>query len=214
MKVLIISSHPDDEVLGCGGTIRNFASQGISVYVLLLTCGAESKKNLKEDCLKAHKILGTREVFFEGFPNQLLDTVPILKINETIEKYLAKINPEIVFTHHYGDINRDHKIAFESTFVAVRPLFPAKVKKLYSYFVASSTEWNACPKNAFIPNTFIDIQKSLDYKIRAMKCYKTEYRDYPHPRSAKSIKLYANYWGIIAGLKFAESFLMLRETIK
>lgn len=214
MKVLIISSHPDDEVLGCGGTIRKFASQGISVYVLLLTCGAESKKNLKEDCLRAHKILGTREVFFEGFPNQLLDTLPLIKINEAIEKYLAKINPDIVFTHHYGDINRDHKIAFESSSVAVRPLFPAKVKKLYSYSVASSTEWNACPENAFIPSTFIDIEKSLDYKIRAMKCYKTEYRDYPHPRSTKSIKLYANYWGIIAGLKFAEPFLMLREIIK
>ncbi|MFH1824027.1 MAG: PIG-L deacetylase family protein [Candidatus Firestonebacteria bacterium] len=211
VKALIISSHPDDEVLGCGGTIRKLTNEGFDVYVLILTSKIE--KYLKECCLNAHKVLGTKKIFFENFPNQLLDSVPIIKINNVIENYLSKLKPSIVFTHHFGDVNMDHKVVFNATSVAVRPLYPLIVKKLYSYFVASSTEWNVNTENVFIPNTFINIEDSLDKKIKAMKCYKTEYRKHPHPRSAESIKSYAHYWGGMAGFKFAEPFVLLREII-
>ena len=214
---LIIAAHPDDEVLGCGGLIKK-VSKTENCFVLILSSGAETryKKSmediLKNNALKSNHILGTKETFFENLPNQKMDTLPILKITQLIERYIKKIKPTRVFTHHIGDLNKDHQVVAEATITACRPIVGQIVKELYSYNVPSSTEWNEIEgEKNFIPNTFIDIKDELKYKIKAMKCYKSECREYPHPRSPKALKTHSNYWGLVTGLEYAEPFKLIRR---
>lgn len=217
MNNLIISAHPDDEVLGCGGLIAK-KTDSENFYVLILTGGAvgryeeEMEKTLKDNAIKANKILGTKEVFFEDLPNQAMETIPLIKITQIIEKYIKDLNITKVFTHHIGDLNRDHKIVAEATFTATRPVVGQSVKEVYSYNVPSSTEWNFLEgETVFIPNYFIDIKDTIEKKQEAMKCYESECREYPHPRSQEAIKAHSNYWGLTAGLEFAEPYKMIRK---
>lgn len=213
---LIIAAHPDDEVLGCGGIIKKYSNQDF--YVLILTNGSDTRydnsmKNvLKQNALEANRILGTKEIFFENLPNQKMDNIPILEVTQVIEKYIQLLKPQRVFTHHIGDLNRDHQIISEATLTATRPIVNQIVKEVYSYNVPSSTEWNMIEgEKIFIPNIFIDIKQELQYKLDAMLCYESECREYPHPRSQKALKTYANYWGIISGFEYAEPFKLIRK---
>jgi len=217
MKNLIISAHPDDEVLGCGGLIKKF-SQYEDFYVVILSGGADTRYEksmenvLRNNAIKANKSLGTKEVFFENLPNQKMDNMPILEITQTIEKYIAMLKPDRVFTHHVGDLNKDHQVIAEATFTATRPIVGQVVKEVYSYNVPSSTEWNFIEgAKVFVPNVFIDIKNELSSKLEAMECYESECRDYPHPRNPKSLKAHANYWGLISGYEFAEPFKLIRK---
>ncbi|MEA3314784.1 MAG: PIG-L deacetylase family protein [Campylobacterota bacterium] len=217
MTTLIIAAHPDDEVLGCGGIIKKFSKKE-DFYVLILSGGADTRYDksmenvLKNNAKNANKILGTKEVFFENLPNQKMDTIPILEITQITEKYIAKLQPTRVFTHHIGDLNKDHQIVAEATFTATRPIVGQVVKEVYSYNVPSSTEWNFIEgEKVFIPNTFIDIKKELDFKLEAMECYESECREYPHPRSIKALKAHSNYWGLVSGYEFAEPFKLIRK---
>jgi len=214
---LIIASHPDDEVLGCGGFIKKYSNIE-DCYVLILSCGADTRYDksmegiLKNNSLKANKILGVKEVFSENLPNQTMDNIPILQITQMIEKYIHKLKPQRVFTHHIGDLNKDHQIVAEATFTAARAIVGQIVQELYSYNVPSSTEWNFIEgEKVFIPNVFIDIKSELTFKLKAMECYDSECRDYPHPRSIKSLKAHANYWGLISGMEYAEPFKLIRS---
>lgn len=218
MSNLIIAAHPDDEILGCAGLIKKQRKRGIDSYVLILTDGAgnryteEKRLSLRKSALEANKKAGTKGVFFEDLPNQELDAIPLTKIIRVIEKYLNKVMPDIVFTHHGGDLNKDHRLVFEATITAIRPIINQRVKKVFSYHVASSTEWNLIEgENSFVPNTFVDIKKEIEAKIEAMKCYKSEIKKYPHPRSPQAIKAYANYWGLIAGMEYAEPLRLIRD---
>jgi len=217
MTNLIISAHPDDEVLGCGGLIAK-NSYKEDFYVLILTAGAEGRygkvkeQKLRQDAIVANKLLGTKKVFFANLPNQKLDNLPIIDITQTIEKYISIIKPHRVFTHHIGDINKDHQIIAEATFTAIRPMAGQSVKELYSYNVPSSTEWNNIEgEKIFIPNVFINIQDSINKKLKAMKKYTSELRKYPHPRSIKGIKAHSKYWGVISGFKYVEPFKLIRK---
>ncbi len=217
MKHLIIAAHPDDEILGCGGIINKLKKKGLDSYVLILTGGAETRYAkdmelvLKNNAYEANKLVGTKEVFFEELPNQQLDTIPLLKIIQAIEKYIAEIKPEIVFTHHGGDLNKDHRLVYEATITAVRPIVGQMVKRIYSYYVPSSTEWNFIEGDkVFVPNVYIDIKEEVDTKIQAMRCYACECRPYPHPRSPEAIKAYAQYWGITVGIEYSEPFKLIR----
>lgn len=217
MKNLIIAAHPDDEVLGCGGIIKKLSKEE-DFYVLILSAGADTryKKSmenvLKNNAIDANNILGTKELFFENLPNQKMDNMPIFEITQIIEKYINKIKPDRVFTHHIGDLNKDHQVIAEATFTATRPIIGQSVKEVYSYNVPSSTEWNYIEgEKIFIPNVFIDIKNELDFKLEAMKYYKSECRDYPHPRNSKSLKVHANYWGLISGFEYAEPFKLIRK---
>ncbi|MBF0329974.1 MAG: PIG-L family deacetylase [Nitrospirae bacterium] len=218
MKNLIIAAHPDDEILGCGGLIHKSFNQGDESYVLILTGGAETRydkemeKALRENAVKANFKLGTKEVFFEDLPNQQLDTVSLLSVTQIIEKYIDKILPEAVFTHHIGDLNRDHQIVSTATMTAVRPIPGQIVKKVYSYFVASSSEYNLlfCERT-FAPNTFLNIRDEIDCKVTAMECYQSECRPYPHPRSGEALRSYAKYWGLSVGVEYAEPFVLVRD---
>ncbi len=220
MNILVIAAHPDDEILGVGGTIYNHVKRGDSVYVCVLTDGASSQYPneramidiKKMEATKVGNILGIKEYIFIDLPDMKLDTVPIVEINKYIEECVRKIKPEIVYTHHHGDINRDHRIAYEATLVATRPLNSFTVKKVFSYEIPSSHElFGPFPGNYFLPNVFVNIKDSIEKKIEAMKEYQSEIRDWPHPRSIEAIKSVAKKWGMIAGFDAAEAFVLIRE---
>jgi len=219
-KIFVIAAHPDDEVLGLGGTIAWFSKiRNDEVYVLFVTEGCSSQyknnkaviKKKKREAEKANKILGTKEIFFADLPDMRLDSLLHVQLNEVIEKGIRDIAPDIVFTH-FPDINKDHVLIFESTMVAVRPVPGFCVRSVLAYAPSSSTEWSApLPGNLFAPNMYVDISQTLDLKLKAFKCYETEMREYPHPRSIKAISLYAEKIGVTVGLTAAESFMVIRD---
>lgn len=219
MKILVLAAHPDDEVYGMGGTIAKLSDSGHDVYTLILTEGCTTQYSgneeiidiKKEEANLANEILGVKKVFFCDLPDMRLDSLDHVEINRNIEKYVEIIQPDIVFTHHNGDVNKDHKLIFESTLVATRPVLGSSVKKVYTYQVPSSTEWGAPLENdIFIPNTFIDIERYTDKKGLAIEAYKSELRDFPHPRSVKAVQTYDHAAGIKVGLEYAEAFRLIR----
>jgi LmbE family N-acetylglucosaminyl deacetylase len=224
MKALIIAAHPDDEVLGCGGTIAKLAAEGSEVHILILASGLTSRVTFDtengDETLRIHReraqqagaLLGAISVNFAGFPDQKLDTLPLLEITQCIEAEIATIKPETVFTHHGGDLNMDHAITYRATLTATRPTLSNCVRSVYAYEVPSSTEW-AFQKFApqFRPNVFHDVHKTLPKKIQAMQLYESETREFPHPRSPESLDAIARRWGSVAGLRAAEAFEVVRE---
>ena len=213
MRSLIVAAHPDDEVLGCGGVMGRYAASQ-EFYVLILTGGAAGRYaghmagDLRASAEEAGRILGVRKVFFEDLPNQGLDAVPLTTVIGAVEKHVAALAPDTLFIHSDRDLNKDHRIAYEACLTAARPLAGCPVRRVYTYFVASSTEWGAVPWNF---NTFVSIAGSLDAKVRAMQAYPSECRPYPHPRSPETIRAYASFWGLQAGLEAAEPFCLLRD---
>ena len=222
--ILVIVAHPDDEVLGCGGTIARLTSEGSYVYTLILGEGVTSRDSkrdrtkreneiaeLRKQAENANKILGVKKLYAYDFPDNRFDTVPLLDIIKTIEKIKNSVKPDIVFTHHCGDLNIDHQITFKAIMTACRPIKDESVKEIYSFEIPSSTEWNApFSLTYFMPDYFVNINKSLVAKINALKEYKTELRDFPHPRSLKAIDLNAKQWGVRVGVEAAEAFKIVR----
>ena len=210
MKILVIAPHPDDEVLGMGGTIKKLSPKN-NITLLIMTDGASAQysdkkmiKVRKESCKKSSKILGISEIKFLNFQDMKLDSVPQLEINQEIEKIIKKIQPKIVFTSPKNDLNRDHGVTFNSTLVATRPS-SSGVKKVFSYELPGYT------KKPFSPNHYEDITKQFVHKIKAFKMYKSEIMKFPHPRSIESIENLAVYRGIQAGIAKAESFELIRN---
>jgi LmbE family N-acetylglucosaminyl deacetylase len=221
-KVLVVAAHPDDEILGCGGTVARLSAQGHEVSTLILGEGITSRdglsdaqktkkalESLKKDARKANKIIGSKDVFFGGFPDNRFDSVPLLEIVKYIENIKNRLRPSIMFTHYENDLNIDHRITYLASITATRPLPQEPVKSLYSFEVLSSTEWSYPLK--FSPDVFFDIEEYIGKKISALKEYKTEVRSYPHPRSITGVKLNAQYRGMSVGLKFAEAFKTVRD---
>ncbi len=222
--ILVIAAHPDDEVLGCGGTIARLTSEGSNVYTLILGEGVTSRDRkrdlakreneiaeLKKQAENANRILGVKKVYTFDFPDNRFDSVPLLDIIKTIEETKDGLKPDIVFTHHIGDLNIDHQVTFKAVMAACRPAIGESVKEIYSFEIPSSTEWNA-PSSLtyFMPDYFVDVNKSLDIKINALKEYETELRDFPHPRSLKAVELNAEQWGVKMGFEAAEAFKTVR----
>ena len=210
MKILVIAPHPDDEVLGMGGTIKKLSPKN-NITLLIMTDGASAQysdkkmiKVRKESCKKSSKILGISEIKFLNFKDMKLDSVPQLEINQEIEKIIKKIQPKIVFTSPKNDLNRDHGVTFNSTLVATRPS-SSGVKKVFSYELPGYT------KKPFSPNHYEDITKQFVHKIKAFKMYKSEIMKFPHPRSIESIENLAVYRGIQAGIAKAESFELIKN---
>ncbi len=214
-KVMIIASHPDDEVLGCGGTIAKLAAEGKQVEILVLGEGAASRdgsdstavEQLQNDARKAAKVLGAANVRFASLPDNRFDTVPLLDIIKQIEGVIAEVKPNVVFTQHGGDLNVDHQITFRAVMTAVRPMAGQGIRALYAYEVASSTEWAFQRFDpVFRPNYFVDIDGFLEQKILAMEAYGGEIRPAPHPRSPEVLQAMAIARGASVGLKAAEAF--------
>ena len=220
MKILVVAAHPDDEVLGCGGTIARHVSEGDEVYCLILGDGITARdldkkeatvqlKQLKEHAKKSAKILGIKEIYFNGYKDLYFDTIPLLEIVKCVEKYKTQIQPDIIYTHHYGDLNIDHQITFKAVLTATRPMDKETVKTIYSFEVPSSTEWTF--NNSFKPNVFVDVEGMMDKKNKAFHCYKTETRLFPHPRSFVNLIFTASKWGSLVNLQSVEAFELIRE---
>lgn len=211
-NILVFSAHPDDEILGLGGTLRKHIEKGESVRVIIL-CEAETMRyknknvNLKEMASKSAKIMGFEEIIFLDFPDQGLDKFSLVEVIKPIEDYLSKYNPDIVYTHFIGDINKDHKIIAEATIVATRP-FKNKIKYLIGYDNPSSTEWEIPYR--FSPNYFVNVKDTFKKKIEALKCYVSEINPFPHPRSEEAILARAKYWGSFCNMELAEAFYIYR----
>jgi len=220
-KILIVAAHPDDEILGCGGTVARLIKQGCSAYTLILGEGITSRDEqrdikkrsrdlleLKEQAVQANRAIGIKEVYFCGFPDNRFDSKPILDIIRAIEKIKIKIKPDIIYTHFAKNLNIDHQITYKAVITATRPLTNETVKEIYSFEILSSTEWNY--PISFSPDLFIDITSGLKDKIRALRCYKSELRTSSHPRSTHGVILNAEYWGTRVGIKYAEAFKTVR----
>lgn len=214
MKVLIIAPHPDDEVLGCGGVIKKHSNNGDEVCLCIATQAytpdwtQEFIDNRKKEIISAGEVLGIKETISLDLPTVKLDTIPQKRINDLIAETIDKIKPEIIYLPFDGDINKDHKIIFNASMLALRSRFGSLVKKILCYEVLSETEWGDVP---FVPNLYVDITDVLEDKLKAMTCYKSEVKDYPHPRSLESIKILAQKRGVEVRLKTAEAFVVKKE---
>lgn len=218
MKVLIIAPHPDDEVLGCGGLIAKYLTEGNEVYVGIVTKEAEPLYTEEDDqankqaSRNAHRVLGVTGTFFLDLPAAMLESVPRYELNSAIGKLIADIRPEEVYIPHRGDMHLDHKMIVDACMVAVRPRFDYSVKRIYAYETLSETEWDIPnTTNAFIPNVYVDITKYIDRKIAAMEEYKTQICDYPNPRSIQGIRALAMLRGTTISREYAEAFMLIRE---
>ncbi len=217
MNVLVVAAHPDDEVLGAGATIARLSEEGHDVHALILGEGAMSRENadakqadeLKKQAQAAAKVLGVKKVHFGGFPDNQFDSVALLEIARKIENVRDEIMPELVFTHHFGDLNVDHRLTHYATLAAFRPLPGSSARKLLSFEVLSSTEWN--PSAPFVPSVFYDASTTLPKKLSALGKYSGEMRQFPHPRSIEAAEALAKLRGSTAGFRAAEAFSLVWE---
>ena len=223
-NILVVASHPDDEVLGCGGTLYNLKKRGAKISALFLSDGESSRKHSKmnklimdrkKQAVQAGKILGIKKMIFGNFPDNSMDTIPILKIIQFIEKQIKIIKPDVIFTHFESDLNVDHQITSKATITACRPTRNQTVKSILFFEILSSSEWNISIKNkSFKPNYFVDIKKSIRFKLKALRHYKREMRKWPHPRSIEGVKLLSKTRGSTVGLSHAEAFILGRHVEK
>lgn len=216
-NILVVAAHPDDEVIGVGGTIVQHASAGDRVYVAVLTEGTSAQypddweriaAQKKQQTITVGELLGVTEVFTGDFPELRLDALPIFEITRFLEKVVAKVKPNIVYTHHFAELNRDHRAAYEATTVSVRPFAVPCLKKLLCYQVDTIEHWGHGPAQY---NVYADITKTLETKLEAMAIYQTELREYPHPRSLEAMRHTAYRNGAAVGLRAAEIFQLVLE---
>ena len=219
-NILIIAAHPDDEALGCSGTIAKYVTSGCKVHVAFMTDGISSRnssvtcnvdaKVRKKASHKAAKILGVSSTRYFDFPDNKMDTVALLDIVQSVEDLLREIEPEIVYTHHIGDLNIDHQVTHKATMTACRPQPGFCVKEIFAFEVLSSTEWSLSPVSAFNPKKFVDISATLDRKLNAIDEYSDEMRDFPHARSKDAVLYLAKLRGSSIGVEAAEAFQVER----
>lgn len=215
-SVLVIAAHPDDEILGCGGTIALHTDAGDRVTALL-ACEGESLRygpegvGQRANTFAAAAKLGVTDVRLLNFPDQRLDSFTLTDLITPIEKVVQEVQPAVIYCHWGGDINRDHKILFEATLVATRPV-ERFIEAVYAFDTASSTEWGY-PRE-FVPDTWVDVTTTIEKKLSAMACYESELRAFPHPRSLQALRHRAAAWGNQCCMHFAEVFVTVRRTIR
>lgn len=225
-KVMIVVAHPDDELLGIGGTIQKLKSEyNCKIQVVILGEGITSRDIVRDidkrneelnthqkNILAAKNILSYDILSTYQFPDNRFDTVPLLDIIKVIEKEKNKMNPEVIFTHHGGDLNIDHQITFKAVITSCRPQNDENVKSIFCFETPSGTEWQSSNHPfSFKPNIFFEINENqIEKKIEAMECYKYEKRKFPHPRSPEALKILASYRGLTVGKQYAEAFFMVR----
>lgn len=217
-NVLVVAAHTDDEALGCGGTIAKHVAQGDTVYAAFLADGVTSRPEAREEEMearntagsKAQQVLGITKSYMLGFPDNRMDTVPLLDIVQKLESVLNEVHPQVVYTHHSGDLNVDHRITHQVVLTACRPVPKASIKEIYAFEVLSATEWNTPGVTPFIPNVFIDISGHLETKMQALKAYELEMREVPHSRSLVNVRRLAEFRGNCVGVDAAEGLSLVR----
>ena len=218
MKILVIAPHPDDEVLGCGGTIAKHAACGDEVYVCVVTKGCEPLfkeefvSQVRKECLEADKFLGAKETVMWEFPAAMVESTPRHELNAKIIHLVQSVKPEIVYIPHRGDMQLDHKLIADACMVALRPKYGHIVKRIYSYETLSETGWDAPNvRNDFIPTMYNDITDYIDMKVCSMGKFRSQLSDFPNARSLQAIKALAEYRGATVNVKAAEAFSVIRE---
>lgn len=225
-RIMLVVAHPDDELLGLGATMHRLISDfNIQTHVVILGEGITSRSDIRDTSLweneltvhrenikKAQSAIGYHSVSINDFPDNRFDTVALLDIIKVIEKEKAIFQPEVIFTHHGGDLNVDHQRTFEAVITTCRPMVDEKVKTIITFETPSGTEWRSStdPRH-FIPNLFFGVaEKNIEAKINGMESYEFEKRGYPHPRSSEALRIRAKYWGLSVGCEFAEAFCIVR----
>lgn len=215
-RVLVLAAHPDDEVLGCGGTVALHTRAGHHVTSVVV-CEGESLRygpegvGQPEHMRLAAAELGVGDVRSLGFADQRLDTVTLTELISPLERVVREVRPAVVYCQYGGDVNRDHEVLFKALLVATRPT-ETFISAVYAFDTASSTEW-AYPRT-FVPDTWVDISTTLESKLAAMSCYESELRDYPHPRSLQALRHRAHAWGNHVCVEAAEVFMTVRRTVR
>jgi len=207
MKVLVVAAHPDDEALGCGGTIAKHVADGDEVNAMFMTDGGRSRVEAR---VNASKILGITSEYQCVFPDNQMDTEPLLGIAKEVERVIAIEQPEIIYTHHAGDLNIDHQITHKAVITVCRPQPDFCVKEIYAFEVLSATEWNTPGLMPFIPNVFVDITDFIEVKREALVAYQDEMREPPHSRSIYSSVNACAVRGNTVGVDYAEAFSLVR----
>ena len=226
-RILIVAAHPDDELLGLGATMNKLINENnCKVRVIILGEGITSRSDKRDtnkwkQQLATHRqniesarvAIGYESISIYDFPDNRFDSVALLDIVKTIEKEKEKFQPEIIFTHHGGDLNIDHQRTFEAVMTSTRPLVDECVKTIITFETPSGTEWRASsdPRH-FVPNLFIEVsEQNVDAKIKGIEAYEFEKRPYPHPRSPEALRVQAQRWGIVVGKQYVEAFMIIRS---
>jgi LmbE family N-acetylglucosaminyl deacetylase len=221
--VLVVAAHPDDEVLGVGATAARRAAAGDVVHLAILGEGVTSRaparagadpgavRALQDDARAAAEMLGAKTVAFGELPDNRFDTLALLDIVKRVEGWIRDLDPVVVYTHHAGDLNVDHRLTFQAVLTATRPVPGCRVREVYAFEIVSSTEWAfgrlAAP---FSPTVFEDVTSTIELKIAALERYRSEHRPFPHPRSGEALRAIARRWGSVVGLRYAEAFELIR----
>lgn len=224
-KVLVVAAHPDDEILGCGGTILKHIELGDIVHTMIMAEGLTSRdckrdaasradelSELHQTARKVADFMGVEKLIMHSFPDNRMDSVTLLDVVKKIENEVDDFKPNIVYTHHAGDVNVDHRITHDAVITACRSLPGESVADILFFETLSSTEWQMMTADKiFQPNVYVDIEKFLAKKIKLLELYASEMRDYPHPRSYKGVEILAEYRGLTVGCTYAESFMLGRS---
>ena len=216
--VVVVAAHSDDEALGCGGTIARHVAEGDTVHAVFMADGVSSRSGSAGEELRdrlaaarrAHEILGIQRVEYLGLPDNRMDSTPMLDIVKGLERVLQSMAPEIIYTHHHGDLNVDHRITHQAVMTACRPTPGATVRAIYGFEVLSSTEWATPQQDPFLPNAYVDISAFLETKLQAVRAYYTEMREHPHSRSIEHVECLARHRGYSVGVPAAEAFMVTR----
>lgn len=219
MKILVLAAHPDDEILGAGGSMAKWSKQGHQIQIVIAATGLTSRsvspdqtaksdlERLQQDAAKATRIVGVDPPTFLDLPDNRMDSMPLLDIVKQLEKIVEDFKPHRVLTQSGGDLNIDHQILFQATMTATRPMRGGSVESVWAYEVNSSTEWAFAQfQPIFRPTHFVDIGIELPQKVEAMEAYTSEKREWPHPRSPKAIEARAHMHGSTVGCEAAEAF--------
>ena len=219
LKVLVVAAHPDDEVLGCGGTIARHVAEGDTVEVVFMADGISSRPDAnpyefakrRASTEEAHSILGIKRFYGLDMPDNKLDSLPLLDIVQRLEEIVIESAPDIVYTHHGGDLNIDHRVTYQSVMTAVRPQPDCSVREIFAFEVMSSTEWAGDSCTPFAPDVFVNISAHWDQKQRALLAYAMEMRPHPHSRSIAHMDALTLHRGMSVGLERAEAFKLIRK---
>ncbi|NLA47838.1 MAG: PIG-L family deacetylase [Bacteroidales bacterium] len=219
--ILIVAPHPDDEVLGCGGTIKKLSLRNNEIFILIMSRGKKGLYsddqilNVRREALAAHKLLGVKNTRFLDFPAPELDLISVSELSGAIYSQIQEIKPQILYLPHRGDIHKDHQVIFDAGLVAARPIGDNSIREILTYETLSETEWAPpYPNDVFIPDTFVNIEDTFESKLEAMGCFKSQLREFPNPRSLKSIEALANFRGSTVGITHAEAFKTIRIIIE
>ena len=218
-KILVIAAHPDDEIFGCAGTLIKHSKKKDDIYIIYLADGVTSRDNYKKKEIEIRKkqakevgkLLKVKKQFFLNFPDNKLDSLPLLDLIKSFEKSIKKLNPKIIYTHSFHDLNVDHRRAFELTLTCFRPHKNSSVQKIYSFEIPSSTNLHHYRSMVFTPNYFVNISNEIKTKKKLLRIYSQELGIKNHPRSLQNIINLSKLRGSESGLDFAEAFEVIRD---